>query len=242
MKTAGGGRGASRLVLVAVALLVLLALVRALDAPAALGEVLERIRALGPWGPAAFVAVYVVATVLLLPAVVLTLGAGAIFGVVTGLVTVSIAATLGATAAFLVGRYLARERVARRLEGYPTFRALDAAVAREGWRIVGLMRLSPAFPFVLLNYAFGLSRVRLGAYVLASWAGMLPGIAAYVYLGSLAGDLATLGAGGQARTVTEWGLRAVGLLATLAVTLHVTRLAREALRGRVPAAGPGGER
>jgi uncharacterized membrane protein YdjX (TVP38/TMEM64 family) len=236
------GRAAGRIALAAVVLLAALALAGALDAPALLREALERIRALGPWGPVAFVVLYVVATVLLLPAVVLTLGAGAVFGVAKGLVTVSIGATLGATAAFLVGRYLARERVARRLDAYPAFRAIDAAVAREGWKIVGLTRLSPAFPFVLLNYAFALSRVRLRDYVVASWAGMLPGAATYVYLGAVAGDLATLEGGGRARTAAEWGLHVVGLLATLAVTVYITRLARQALRGRIPAPQPGSGR
>ena len=112
-----------------------------------------------------FVLLYVVVTVLLLPAVVLTLGAGALFGVAWAFVTVSIAATLGATAAFLVGRYLARGWVARRVAASARLGAIDAAVAREGWKIVLLTRLSPAFPFVLLNYAFGLTRVPLRDYV-----------------------------------------------------------------------------
>ena len=94
-----------------------------------------------------FVGVYIVATVLCLPGFILTLGAGAVFGVAKGIVTVSVAATLGATAAFLVGRYLARAAVARRLEAHPRLRAIDETVAREGWKIVGLARLSPAFPF-----------------------------------------------------------------------------------------------
>jgi len=235
------GRGtAARVALGALVVLAVVAAGRALDGPALLGEALHRIRDLGPWGPALFVALYVAATVLLVPGVVLTLGAGAVFGVVTGAITVSIGATLGATAAFLVGRHLARDAVARRLGAYPGFAAIDAAVAREGWKIVGLTRLSPAFPFVLLNYAFGLTRVPLRDYVLASWIGMLPGILAYVYLGSLAGSLATLGAGGRARTPVEWGLSLVGLLATLAVTIHVTRLARGALRRRAGLAGRAG--
>jgi uncharacterized membrane protein YdjX (TVP38/TMEM64 family) len=230
------GRGVAtvgRLAVVLGLVVVVLALGRALDGPALLREALDRVRDLGPWGPAIFVVVYVLATVLLLPAVVLTLGAGALFGIVTGAVAVSIGATLGATAAFLVARYLARERVARRLEGYPALRAIDAAVAREGWKIVGLTRLSPAFPFILLNYAYGLSRVSLRDYVLASWIGMLPGIVTYVYLGSLAGNLATLGAAERARTPAEWALSVAGLLATAGVTLHITRLARSALRGRI---------
>jgi uncharacterized membrane protein YdjX (TVP38/TMEM64 family) len=176
-----------------------------------------------------FVLLYVVAAVLLLPGSVLTLGAGAVFGVMQGAVLVSAGATLGATAAFLVGRYLARGWVAARLQSYPRFAAIDQAVAREGWKIVGLTRLSPVFPFNLLNYAFGLTRVSLRGYVLASWIGMMPGTVMYVYVGSIAGDIATLSAGGQGRSAAEWAVYGVGLLATVVVTVYVTRLARAAL-------------
>ena len=112
--------------------------------------------------------------------------------------------------------------------------AIDTAVAREGWKIVALLRLSPVVPFNLLNYVFGVTRVRLRDYVIASWAGMLPGVVLYVYLGSLAGDLAIGGAAGRTRTPAEWSLYAVGLLATGAVTVYVTRIARAALAKRVP--------
>ena len=123
---------------------------------------------LGPWGPVIFVGIYIVATVFFIPGSVLTVGAGAAFGVVLGSVCVSISATLGATAAFLVGRYLTRDAVARKVERNERFAAIDRAVAEEGWKIVFLTRLSPVFPFTLLNYAFGLKRVRLSHYALAS--------------------------------------------------------------------------
>jgi uncharacterized membrane protein YdjX (TVP38/TMEM64 family) len=205
---------------------------RYLDTPALLKAALDWIRDLGPWGPAIFVLLYVTAAVLLLPGSVLTLGAGAVFGLVKGAVLVSVAATLGATAAFLVARYLAREWVTDKVGRYPRFAAIDQAVAREGWKIVGLTRLSPVFPFNLLNYAFGLTHVSLRDYFFASWIGMMPGTVMYVYLGSLAGDLATLGGASRARTPAEWALYAVGLLATVAVAVYVTRLAREALARR----------
>lgn len=206
---------------------------RALDAPALLRTALAWVTGLGPWGPAIFVLLYVAATVLLLPAVVLTLGAGAVFGVAQGFVAVSVGATLGATAAFLIGRYLARGWVARRVAGSARLGAVDEAVAREGWKIVLLTRLSPAFPFVLLNYAFGLTRVPLRHYVLASWVGMMPGIALYAYIGALAGDVAAAAAGGRVRSPWEWALYGLGLVATLAVTVYVTRVARGALGRRV---------
>src|SRR5438067_833076 len=132
-----------------------------------LKSALDWIGELGPWGPVIFVGLYVVATVLFVPGSVLTLGAGAVFGVVLGSVCVSIGATLGATAAFLVGRYLARDAIARKIEKSEKFATIDRAVADEGWKIVLLTRLSPVFPFTLLNYAFGLTRVKLSHYVLA---------------------------------------------------------------------------
>jgi pyruvate/2-oxoglutarate dehydrogenase complex dihydrolipoamide dehydrogenase (E3) component/uncharacterized membrane protein YdjX (TVP38/TMEM64 family) len=190
---------------------------------------LDWIGKLGPWGPVIFVGLYVVATVLFIPGSVLTLGAGAVFGVALGSVCVSISATLGATAAFLVGRYLARDAIARKIEKNEKFATIDRAVAAEGWKIVFLTRLSPVFPFTLLNYAFGLTRVRLGHYVLASWVGMIPGTVMYVYLGSLV----NVGAGHRQRTAGEWVLYAVGLLATVTVTVFVTRLARKALAKKI---------
>jgi uncharacterized membrane protein YdjX (TVP38/TMEM64 family) len=227
-----------RVVVALVAAGALLVAAWALDARALLGRALDGIEALGPWAPALFVLLYVVATVLFLPGTILTLGAGAAFGVVRGVAVVWIAATLGATAAFLVGRYLARDWVAARIGRRASFRALDDAVAREGWKIVGLMRLSPVVPFNLLNYAFGATRVSLRDYVLASWVGMLPGTVLYVYLGSVAGRLATatLGPRGEpARGAAEWGFYGLGLCATVAVTVYVTRLARAALARRLDA-------
>jgi len=212
----------------AVAVVVVLA-VRWFNVQDLLRQALDGVGRLGPWGPVLFIALYVVATVLFIPGSVLTLGAGAVFGVLWGSVYVSIAATLGATAAFLVGRYLARDAIARRIAGNARFAAIDRAVAEEGWKIVGLTRLSPVFPFTLLNYAFGLTSVSLRHYVVASWIGMMPGTVMYVYLGSLA----RAAAGERTRTAGEWALYGVGLLATVAVTIFVTRLARRALATRI---------
>ena len=164
-----------------------------------------------------------------IPGSVLTLGAGAVFGVVLGSVYVSIRATLGATAAFLVGRYLARDAIARKIEKNEKFTTIDRAVAAEGWKIVFLTRLSPVFPFTLLNYAFGLTKVRLSHYVVASWIGMIPGTVMYVYLGSLV----KVSAGQRQRTTGEWLLYGVGLLATIVVTVFVTRIAKRALAKKI---------
>jgi uncharacterized membrane protein YdjX (TVP38/TMEM64 family) len=214
-----------------IALAVALAAARYFHLQDLLKPMLDWVRQLGPWGPVIFIGLYVLATVLFIPGSVLTLGAGAVFGVLWGSVYVSIAATLGATCAFLAGRYLARDAIARRIEGNPRFTALDQAVAREGWKIVLLMRLSPVFPFTLLNYGFGLTQVRLREYVLASWIGMMPGTVMYVYLGSLAGEASTP----RSRNGLEWALYEAGLVATVAATLLITRTARKALSTRIEA-------
>lgn len=226
-----GGKG--KLLAAAIAVVLILAAGRYYNLPGLLAGAMTWVAAQGVAGIAAYIMLYVVACLLFLPGSILTLGAGAVWGVVGGLPIVSVASTLGATAAFLVGRYFAREAVARRIEGNERFRAIDEAVAREGWKIVGLTRLSPVFPFNMLNYAFGLTRVPLRDYVLASWIGMLPGTVLYVYIGSLAGNLAALGAGQSTRTPAQWALYAVGLAATVAVTVYVTRIARAALTKRV---------
>ena len=223
--------GGAKWLLIAVVLVAVVVALFLLDVRALLRDGLDAIGRLGPWGPVLFILIYIAATVLFLPGSVLTLGAGAVFGVALGSVYVSIASTLGATAAFLVGRYLAREWVAKKIEGNASFAAIDRAVAAEGWKIVGLTRLSPAFPFSLLNYAFGVTRVSLRDYVLASWIGMMPGTVMYVYVGSLA-----RAAGDRSRTPAEWALYGLGLLATIGVTIVVTRLARRALAQRTQTA------
>ncbi len=206
---------------------------RYFDVQELLRESLTWVADLGPWGPLAFGLIYVAATVLFLPGFLLTLGAGFVFGVLKGSLIVAVSATLGATAAFLVGRYVARDWVSAKIEGNEKFRAIDQAVAAGGWKIVGLTRLSPIFPFNLLNYAFGITKVSLRDYFFASLVGMIPGTVMYVYIGSLAGDLATLGAGERSRTAAEWTLYLVGLVATVAVTVYVTRMARRALEEKV---------
>jgi len=192
--------------------------------------VLEWTKGLGAWGPVFVVAFYVLACVLFLPGSILTLGAGFLFGVPVGFLTVWIGANLGACVAFLVGRTIARDWVARKVAGNPKFAAIDEAVGKEGFKIVALLRLSPVFPFNLLNYALGLTRVSFRNYALASLVGMLPGILMYVYFGSAARSLAEVTAGkvqgGIAGQIFFW----VGLVATIAVALFVTRIARKSLK------------
>jgi len=189
----------------------------------------EWVDGLGPWGPAAFVAGYALAVVAFVPGSLLTLAAGAVFGLLEGTVLVLLGATLGSAAAFLLARTAAREAVARRVEGDRRFAAIDRAIERQGRRIVFLLRLSPVFPFNLLNYALGLTRVRLADYVVASL-GMLPGTLLYVYSGKVAGELAKLaGSPAVSHGAGYYAVVGLGFAATAIVTILVTRVARRAL-------------
>lgn len=191
----------------------------------------------GPIGAVAYAVAYIAATVLLLPGSLLTLGAGFVYGPLIGTLLVSPVSVTAATVAFLLGRTVARGWIADRVGRDPRFVAVDAAIEREGLKIVLLLRLSPVLPFSVLNYALGLTRVRLGHYVLGSFIGMLPATFLYVYLGSLVTTAASLGAteasGGTARQAIYWG----GLAATILVTIVMTRLARRALKSALEAGG-----
>jgi uncharacterized membrane protein YdjX (TVP38/TMEM64 family) len=205
-------------------------------AAAVLPALSDWVAGLGAVAPIAFAALYIAATVLFVPGSLLTLAAGALFGVVKGTAIVIVAASLGACAAFLIARYAARERVARLTERDKRFAAIDRAVGNSGFKIVALLRLSPVFPFNLLNYALGLTSVRFRDYALACVA-MLPGSLLYVYYGRLIGDVAALAAGERAeRGWTYYLLLGAGLLATIAVTAILTRIARRELARNAPGA------
>jgi uncharacterized membrane protein YdjX (TVP38/TMEM64 family) len=213
--------------------LILAGLLAALLAGRWLGSLVPRfaayIESLGPWGAVLFVIGYVIGTIALVPGSLLTLAAGALFGITRGTVLAFVSATLGASLAFLISRYLARGEVERRLAGDQRFLAIDRAIREQGRTIVLLLRLSPLFPFNLLNYALGLTQVRLVDFVIAS-IGMLPGTLLYVYCGRLAGDVTRFAAGIPLQPVTgSYLLLGVGLLATLMLTVLLTRTARRAL-------------
>ena len=194
-----------------------------------LRNALQWVDSLGAVGAIAFMIIYIVATVGFLPGSILTLGAGVVFGVIQGSIYVFIGATIGATCAFLVGRYFARGWISKKIAGNEKFAAIDQAVGREGLKIVLLTRLSPIFPFNLLNYGLGVTGVSLKDYVIGS-VGMIPGTVMYVYLGSLAGNIATIGSAEQPTNPTiTWAIRIIGFIATVAVTLYVTKVARKAL-------------
>jgi len=194
-------------------------------------NILKWIEGLGYVGGIAFILIYILATIAFIPGSALTLGAGTLFGVIWGSIYVFIGATLGAIAAFLIGRYLARDWIGKKIEGNQQFVAIDRAVAHDGFKIVLLTRLSPVFPFNLLNYAFGITGVGLKEYAIAS-IGMIPGTVMYVYIGSFAGDLARIGSSvPQSPSLTwQWAIRIIGLIATVLVTLYVTNISRKAIK------------
>lgn len=182
---------------------------------------------------AVFILMYIVSTVLLLPGSLLTLGSGFLFGLGYGFAIVSFASVVGASCAFLIGRFFARDWVASRLASLPKFAALDAAIKERGGLIVLLTRLSPIFPFNLLNYALGLTAVKFWTFVFVSWIGMMPGTVLYVYLGSIASDLTSLLAGDVGESpVGNWPLY-VGLVATLVLTIVISRIATNALSDKL---------
>ncbi|WP_199307085.1 TVP38/TMEM64 family protein [Alkalinema sp. FACHB-956] len=187
-------------------------------------QVLQWSQNLGLVGGLGFIAIYAIATVLLIPGTVLTVGAGAFFGIVWGSLYVLVGATLGAILAFLLGRTVARQWVDQKISGNAKFAAIDRAIGQAGFKIVLLTRLSPVFPFNLLNYALSLTNVSFKDYALAS-IGMIPGTVMYVYIGSLVGDVAM----NHEVQIAQWGIRIVGFVATVAVTVYITRIAKAAL-------------
>jgi uncharacterized membrane protein YdjX (TVP38/TMEM64 family) len=194
-----------------------------------LALLLDWVQGIGFWGAVLFAVAYVPAAVLFVPGSLLTLGAGFAFGIVKGTLVVSAGSTAGAAAAFLVARTVARDWVSRRIAGRPRLAAIERAVAKEDFRLVLLTRLSPVLPFNVLNYAFGLTGARFGKYVLASWIGMLPGTIMYVYLGSAANSVASLLSQETPRSTGQQVLFVLGLAATVAAVVVITRAARRAL-------------
>jgi len=183
------------------------------------------IRGVGPIGYVIYALVYAACCVLFIPASVLTLGAGAIFGLVTGTIVVVIGATLGAALSFFLAKTVMRKKVESMTEGNAKFRALDRAISKEGARIVFLIRLAPIFPFTYINYAFGLTGVRTLPFILATLIGIIPGTFAYIYIGHAAASAA---AGGGDRTKTI--VQIAGAVIALVVTLFVARVATKAIR------------
>jgi uncharacterized membrane protein YdjX (TVP38/TMEM64 family) len=190
----------------------------------------------GVFAPLVFVALFNVGTFLFVPGSVLALKGGVLFGLIWGGIYVLIAAILGATLTYGLGRYCCRDWAYRQLQAYPQFRQklqfLDAAIAREGWKIVLLTRLSPIFPFNLTSYAFGLTQISLKDYLLGSL-GILPGAVMYTYIGTVVGELAMPQVPQQLAhaelQMLHWGFRLVGVAATIGITVYLAQISRHAL-------------
>jgi uncharacterized membrane protein YdjX (TVP38/TMEM64 family) len=186
---------------------------------------------MGTLGVLIFIGVYALAAVLLAPGSVLTIGAGFAFGLWKGFLAVSAGSTLGAALAFLVARFIARERVAAIAQRNEKFREVDMAIGKQGAKLIFLLRLSPVIPFNLSNYLYGLTGVKFWPYVFASWIGMMPGTFLYVYIGTASKAAVSAAAGGEAvqHGWQYWPFMSIGLLATIIVTIWVTKIARDAL-------------
>jgi uncharacterized membrane protein YdjX (TVP38/TMEM64 family) len=194
-----------------------------------LAELAARLHDAGPWAPALFIAAYVVGSLAFIPGAVLTLIAGAVFGLSRGIPIVFTGAVLGSSAAFAVARTVARDRVGRWLARDRRAAAISSAVAERGLLIVLLLRLSPVFPYNVVNYALGASTIRYRDFLVGS-VGMLPGTLLYTYYGKVVGDVTALATGtAPPRGVGYYVLLGVGLLATLLLTIVVTRVAKTAL-------------
>ena len=224
-----------RLILLGAAVLGLLVAAYLLPVTDWLVAFIAWVRGLGAVGVLVYALAYVVASVLMMPGSLLTLGAGFLYGPVWGIVVASPVSVLAATVSFLLGRTVARDAIRRRIEANPKFAAIDAALGRQGFKVVTLLRLSPIFPFTLMNYVFGLTGVKTSHYIAGSWIGMLLGTFMYVYFGSLIGDVAQLASGApQGASAGKGVLLVVGLAATVAVTVYVTKLANKALAEILP--------
>lgn len=204
---------------------VLLAALAGLWAWLPLSDWIEQIRTrvldLGALGIVLFVISYIALTVILAPVSVLSITAGLAYGL-WGVPLVVVSATLAATVAFLLGRYIAYDKVSTWIEQDPRLSSLDTAISEQGWKVVGLVRLSPLIPFGVQNYLFSLSGVGIAPYIMATAVGILPGTALYVYIGVMGQALGNAGP-------VQWTLLAIGLVSTVLVAWYVGRRANEVL-------------
>ncbi len=187
-----------------------------------LQQFIDYVRGLGAIGYVVYTLGYAIVG-LFVPASILTIGAGALFGIVGGSIVVAIGATLAATLAFLLARTVLRKRIERMVARNPKFVAVDRAIAREGAKIVVLVRLAAVFPFLFVNYAFGLTGIGTLRYIAATFLGILPGTIAFVYIGAAGAAAAT-----QSKTKTIFTI--VGAVIALAVSIYVGRIAHRAIQ------------
>ncbi|MGI8548042.1 MAG: TVP38/TMEM64 family protein [Gemmatimonadaceae bacterium] len=192
------------------------------------------VHGLGPWGPIAFIGTYILADIVLIPATALTLVAGALFGFVAGSVYTFIGAMLGSLGAFFMGRYVVRPLIIKRLQGDDRFALVESAATQGGVRLVALVRLSPILPYTVLNYALGTTRISTRDYVIGTIA-ILPGTLVYTYYGTVVANLTGL-TSGMHRGIALYLLVAAGVVATVAVIVIITRIAKRelgAMRGEM---------
>lgn len=199
------------------------------DAQAFLLELLAWIEGLGPLGPVILILLETLTVVFILPGLVLTLGGGYLFGFVAGTLYMMTGTTLGATLAFLIARRFFGEQMRRYILEHPRLGLLSDEFTPDGWKIVLLTRLIPAFPYKLSNYFFGLTQFRLWHFVLGTAIGFLPITMVLVYAGTLAHDLATLGVDSAVRSPLVWALYGAGLVIAIVAIVFLTRQARRAL-------------
>ncbi|HEY9860999.1 MAG TPA: TVP38/TMEM64 family protein [Candidatus Obscuribacterales bacterium] len=207
-----------------VATIAVVALISVLFLKGWLVNIRNWLRTLGPWAIPVFISVYILMTLAGLPNALLMFGSGTLFGFSKGLLYASIADILGATACYVVGKTIARKQVKKWLAKNPKFMEIDKAIARKGWKIILLTRLSPVLPSSLLNYGFSCTKVKFRDYFIFTWIGMLPVVAFYVYLGSFGFRMF-----GKSGTPENLLVQLAGLLATVATAVYTTRLAQRAI-------------
>ena len=222
----------ARLVALIVIVIALFLAMKFLPVQQWLGSFNDWVGQMGAIGIFIFIGVYAVATVLLAPGAILTIGAGFAFGLSKGFLAVSAGSTLGAALAFLVARFIARGKVEAIAKRNDKFRNIDSAIGKQGAKLIFLLRLSPVIPFNLSNYLYGLTGVKFWPYMLASWIGMMPGTFLYVYIGTASQAAISAAAGGEAvqHGWQYWTFISIGLAATVIVTIWVTKIARDALK------------
>ncbi len=190
-------------------------------------QTLNMFEGFGFFRPFVFILIYLIGTVLFVPTVVLSLGAGILFGVPMGFFLVSVSSVMSESGFFLAGRYLSRGWLLKKVATNKKTQALYDSVAEGGWKMVVLVRLSAVLPFSVVNYALGLSKIRFSHYLAASWIGMIPGILLNVYLGSFVGRIIL--EGHRQKTPAEWILFVVGLIVTLVMTIYATVVVKKVL-------------
>ncbi|XP_031500641.1 uncharacterized protein LOC116264509 [Nymphaea colorata] len=181
---------------------------------------------LGPWGPLVLAFAYIPLTVFAVPASILTLGGGYLFGLPIGFVADSVGATVGATAAFLLGKTIGRRLAISKLKDCQQFQAIDTAIQRSGFKIVLLLRLAPLLPFNMLNYLLSMTPVSTGEYMMASWLGMMPITLALVYVGTTLKDLSDTTHNWNQISTMRWVILASGIVLSVVLMVCVTKVAK----------------